>query len=50
MSGDSYRLDETYAKVGKVWKCLYRAVDKDSATISRGRLHTYVRIGLLSNA
>lgn len=27
MSGTSYRLDETYMKVGTGWKCLYRAVD-----------------------
>jgi transposase-like protein len=27
MSGISYRLDETYVKVGKEWKYLYRAVD-----------------------
>jgi transposase, IS6 family len=27
MSGTSYRLDETYVKVGKEWKYLYRAVD-----------------------
>lgn len=33
MSGTSYRIDETYVKVGKVWKYLYRAVDKDGATI-----------------
>jgi transposase, IS6 family len=33
MSGASYRLDETYVKVGKVWKYLYRAVGKDGATI-----------------
>lgn len=32
-SGTSYRLDETYVKVGKSWKYLYRAVDKDGATI-----------------
>jgi transposase-like protein len=33
MSGTSYRLDETYVKVGKAWKYLYRAVDKEGATI-----------------
>ena len=33
MSGTSYRIDETYVKVGKNWKYLYRAVDKDGATI-----------------
>ena len=33
MSGTSYRLDETYVKVGKEWKYLYRAVDKEGATI-----------------
>ncbi len=27
MSGTSYRLDETYVKVGTEWKYLYRAVD-----------------------
>ena len=29
MSGTSYRLDETYIKVGKQWKYLYRALDKE---------------------
>src|SRR3954467_11166622 len=33
MSGTSYRLDETYVKVGKEWKYLYRAVDSASQTI-----------------
>lgn len=33
MSGTSYRIDETYVKVSKNWKYLYRAVDKDGATI-----------------
>jgi transposase, IS6 family len=33
MSGTSYRLDETYVKVGKVWKDLYRAVDSTGQTI-----------------
>ena len=33
MSGTSYRVDETYVKVGKSWKYLYRAVDKDGQTI-----------------
>lgn len=33
MSGTSYRLDETYVKVGKDWKYLYRAVDSASDTI-----------------
>lgn len=33
MSGASFRIDETYVKVGKSWKYLYRAVDKDGATI-----------------
>jgi transposase-like protein len=33
MSGTSYRLDETYIKVGKTCKYLYRAVDKDGQTI-----------------
>lgn len=33
MVGASYRVDETYVKVGKVWKYLYRAVDKDGAAI-----------------
>jgi transposase, IS6 family len=27
MSGTSYRLDETYVKVGTEWKYLFRAVD-----------------------
>jgi IS6 family transposase len=29
MSGTSYRVDETYIKVGKSYKYLYRAVDKE---------------------
>jgi transposase-like protein len=29
MSGTSYRVDETYIKVGKTCKYLYRAVDKE---------------------
>src|SRR5918998_5362009 len=33
MSGASFRIDETYVKVGKGWKYLYRAVDKEGATI-----------------
>jgi transposase, IS6 family len=33
MSGASYRLDETYVKVGTGWKYLYRAVDSLGCTI-----------------
>ena len=33
MTGTSYRIDETYVKVGKSWKYLYRALDKDGSTI-----------------
>ena len=33
MSGTSYRVDETYIKVGKTCKYLYRAVDKAGLTI-----------------
>ena len=33
MSGTSYRVDETYTKVGKSCKYLYRAVDKEGNTI-----------------
>jgi len=33
MSGTSYRVDETYIKVGKTSKYLYRAVDKSGQTI-----------------
>jgi IS6 family transposase len=33
MSGTSYRLDETYVKVGKEWKYLYRPVDSAGNTI-----------------
>jgi IS6 family transposase len=33
MSGTSYRVDETYIKVGKSCKFLYRAVDKEGDTI-----------------
>jgi transposase-like protein len=31
--GCSWRMDETYVKVKGVWKYLYRAVDKASATV-----------------
>jgi IS6 family transposase len=33
MSGTSYRVDETYIKVGETCKYLYRAVDKEGQTI-----------------
>jgi IS6 family transposase len=33
MSGVSYRIDETYVKVGMEWKYLYRAVDSAGCTI-----------------
>ncbi len=33
MSGTSYRVDETFIKVGKACKYLYRAVDKEGQTI-----------------
>jgi transposase-like protein len=33
MSGTSYRVDETYIKVGKTCKYLYRAVEKEGQTI-----------------
>ncbi|HEY9283301.1 MAG TPA: IS6 family transposase [Pyrinomonadaceae bacterium] len=33
VSGTSYRLDETYVKVGTEWKYLYRAVDSKGQTI-----------------
>ena len=33
MSGASYRIDETYVKVGAEWKYLYRAVDSSGNTI-----------------
>src|SRR2546423_12455601 len=33
MSGTSYRVDETYSKVGQTCKYLYRAVDKEGQTI-----------------
>jgi len=33
MSGASFRVDETYIKVGKNCKYLYRAVDKEGQTI-----------------
>ena len=32
MSGTSCRVDETYIKVGKICKYLYRAVDKERST------------------
>jgi len=33
MTGASYRIDETYVKVGTEWKYLYRAVDSAGCTI-----------------
>ena len=33
MSRTSYRLDETYVKVGTEWKYLYRAIDSAGQTI-----------------
>jgi transposase, IS6 family len=33
MSGTSYRIDETYVKIGTGWKYLYRAVDSAGCTI-----------------
>jgi transposase, IS6 family len=33
MSGTSYHIDETYVKVGREWKYLYRAVDSAGSTI-----------------
>ena len=33
MSGTSYRIDETYVKVGMEWKYLYRAVDSMGCTV-----------------
>lgn len=33
MKGTSYRLDETYVKIGTGWKCLHRAVDSVECTI-----------------
>jgi transposase, IS6 family len=33
LAGTSYRLDETYIKVGRQWKYLYRALDKEGNTI-----------------
>jgi transposase-like protein len=32
-TGTSYRIDETYVKVGTQWKYLYRALDKEGQTI-----------------
>ena len=33
MSGTSFRIDETYVKVGREWNYLYRALDKEGQTI-----------------
>jgi transposase-like protein len=33
MSGTSYRLDETYVKVGTEWEYPYRAIDSTGQTI-----------------
>ena len=34
MTSTSYRIDETYVKVGREWKYLYRAVDSTGNTIA----------------
>jgi transposase, IS6 family len=33
LAGASYRIDDTYIKVGRQWKYLYRALDKEENTI-----------------
>ncbi len=33
LAGTSHRIDETYVKVGKGWKYLYRVLDKEGHTI-----------------
>jgi len=33
IAGASYRIDETYIKVGTQWKYLYRALDKEGSTL-----------------
>jgi IS6 family transposase len=33
LTGASYRIDKTYIKVGRQWKYLYRALDKEGNTI-----------------
>jgi transposase-like protein len=34
LADTSYRIDETYVKVGTQWKYLYRALDKEGNTTS----------------
>ena len=43
MSGTCYRADETYIKVGKSCKYLYRAVDKEGQTIKFMLSATFAR-------
>ena len=45
LAGASYRLDETYVKVGKSWKYLYRALDKEGNTIEFMREREARRFG-----
>ncbi len=33
LAGASYQIDETYVKVNKSWKNLYRALDKEGSTL-----------------
>jgi transposase-like protein len=33
MTGDSWKLDETYVKIKGVWHYLYRAIDKQGSTL-----------------
>ena len=50
--GTSWRMDETYIKVGGQWKYLYRAVDRAGATIDfvLGHTETTLRHDFSSNA
>src|ERR671921_1905073 len=45
MSGASYRLDETYVKVGTEWKYLYRAVDSTSTSTTSSSKTTEPFVG-----
>src|SRR5438270_5250829 len=50
MSGISYRVDETYIKVGKTCKYLYRAVDKEGQTIESVAAWTTLPINLVEES
>ncbi len=48
--GTSWRMDETYVKVGGQWKYLYRAVDKDGDTIDKSGPNTAAVVSIQADS